>query len=822
VDVTLTFFTDRSGSVAEQKSMALPLLAKQIEKANAACKDALPLLKAARFGQVRSVNGSLRTNGNVVAITGIEGDYDAGRMSFDEAVERLDKAGVIALVYTTASHTSERPRWRVICPTLIERPPGQRERLVDRLNGLLGGVLGPESWTLSQAFYYGHVNGNPAPRVEIVDGLQTIDQADELDETAIGKPNGRDPDGRDPDTEHVAGEPEAPIEDIAAALEAIPNNDLSWDGEGGWNYIAMAVWRASGGSEDGFAAFDQWSAKSAKYDADETAARWEHFFCSPPNQLGFGTLVHYARLAEPDWEPPSRRAFAGFGWGPSSPQTPDLPQIQVEHGKRHVAADAGIAALVAVGTPIYRRGAQIVRVVRIPAKASDGRTILVPGIMAVPVALLLRELGKAAVWMKFDGRSKKLVRIDPPNEVAAQIMTMADEWPFAPLLGVIGTPTLRPDGSLLDQPGYDPATGLVLFDPPAMPAIPEHPDRAAAVRALILLNSLLNEFPFSDNAAASRAVALSMLMTPVLRGAVGPAVPLHVVKAPAGGTGKSYLGDLAAAIATGEVCPVLSVAPRDEETEKRLHSAALSGQPFIAIDNCNGPLRSQFLCQAIERPLLQIRSLGGNELPRIGNNTTCFANGNNIEIAEDLVRRTVQSALDANMDEPETRIFQRSPLKAVLADRGRYVAAVLTIARAFISAGMPRRPAPFMSFDRWSDVVRGSLMWLGVEDPVKTVAKLVVADPVRERRGEIFAEISRALPRAVAPGVKTSEIAAAVAASEPLRAALVAVAGARDGTIDLQRLGNWLRQSVNVRASGYKLLRNDSDAKRPKWIVQAT
>ena len=70
----------------------------------------------------------------------------------------------------------------------------------------------------------------------------------------------------------------------------------------------MAAWRASGGSRDGFDAFDAWSRKSAKYDADETEFRWDHFFKSPPDQIGFGTLVHFARKVDPHWVPPSRRA----------------------------------------------------------------------------------------------------------------------------------------------------------------------------------------------------------------------------------------------------------------------------------------------------------------------------------------------------------------------------------------------------------------------------------------------------------------------------------------------------------------------------------
>ena len=36
---------------------------------------------------------------------------------------------------------------------------------------------------------------------------------------------------------------------------------------------------------------------------------------------------------------------------------------------------------------------------------------------------------------------------------------------------------------------------------------------------------------------------MSMLLVPVLRGALNPAVPMHVITAPEAGTGKSYLQD---------------------------------------------------------------------------------------------------------------------------------------------------------------------------------------------------------------------------------------------------------------------------------------
>jgi hypothetical protein len=95
----------------------------------------------------------------------------------------------------------------------------------------------------------------------------------------------------------ASDEPQAPIEKIAAALTVIPNNG-SWDD---WNSMGMAIFRATGGAEAGFALFDAWSKKSAKYDACNTAAKWAAYFKSPPTQIGAGTIFYLADQASPTW-----------------------------------------------------------------------------------------------------------------------------------------------------------------------------------------------------------------------------------------------------------------------------------------------------------------------------------------------------------------------------------------------------------------------------------------------------------------------------------------------------------------------------------------
>jgi len=87
------------------------------------------------------------------------------------------------------------------------------------------------------------------------------------------------------------------------ALAVIPNN-FDWDG---WNRIGMATWRATGGSEEGFAAWDAWSQRSPKYDADHTAAKWAEYFKYPPSRIGPGTVFDLANQANPNWWKPWRK-----------------------------------------------------------------------------------------------------------------------------------------------------------------------------------------------------------------------------------------------------------------------------------------------------------------------------------------------------------------------------------------------------------------------------------------------------------------------------------------------------------------------------------
>lgn len=531
--------------------------------------------------------------------------------------------------------------------------------------------------------------------------------------------------------------------------------------------------------------------------------------------------------SNPRRAPPSSanksRPQAGPAPNEDNPPSSELPIIQVINGLRHIAADFGLMALAKAKIAFYQRDRMLVRASLSKAKTSDGKVVEVPGIVAVTLPILSRALGSVARWVKIKADSEP-VRIDPPKELVEQIAAMSGEWPFDPITGVIATPTMRPDGTILYNAGYDEMTGLVLLAPPPMPPIPDFPTRQNAEDALKLLLSLLSEFPFAD--LASRSVALSMILTTVLRGALLPAVPMHVATAPQPGTGKSYLSDIAAAISTGERCAVIAVAPNADETEKRLQGAALSGQQIIAMDNCSEVLFGDFLNQVTERPLLQLRPLGTSNTVRIANTFTVFANGNNLMAPADLVRRTLVSRLDANLENPEERIFASNPVKLILADRGAYIAACLTIGRAYVVAGFPNRCSPLASFERWSDHVRSALIWLGEVDPCTSMDLARAEDPIRLARSGVFRAWADELGLHPS-GLMTSEIISEAEMTDGngilhprLREACLAVAAERTGTtISSRRLGKWLTSNNNNRVGDLKLTINRQDAARPRWVL---
>lgn len=192
MQITWTIFQSESATTSKEMSGTLSDLGYHLANVGPyPAKAACPWIKLARFGTRRSDKGSLRTNGNLVDIYGVEGDYDGEVMQPEEAIKLLERAQCRAIIYTSPSHTAEKPRWRVLAPTSRAMPPAARYALLARVNGALGGVLTGESFTLSQGYYYGEVTGREykiSCTYDDPDEGHCVDELDDLDNIAMGKP----------------------------------------------------------------------------------------------------------------------------------------------------------------------------------------------------------------------------------------------------------------------------------------------------------------------------------------------------------------------------------------------------------------------------------------------------------------------------------------------------------------------------------------------------------------------------------------------------------------------------------------------------------
>jgi putative DNA primase/helicase len=517
---------------------------------------------------------------------------------------------------------------------------------------------------------------------------------------------------------------------------------------------------------------------------------------------------------------------AGEALARDSERVKGIPVIRYVQGELSCVLEEAEGALMQ-SRIFFRRGAALVRPEVERRRSFHGTAIEIPVFRCADATMVVEALARCARFQK-QTRMKSgdgWKAIDPPEGIAKAILVRQDVWPFPQVTAILNSPTIRPDGTVLDTPGYDAATGLYLVSMPAMPAIPAPPSKEDAFAELSVLLELLAEFPFVSE--EGKSVALSGILSVVCRPAF-PVVPLHCITAPTPGSGKSYLVDVIAAIGTGTHAPVTSWSDQMAENEKRLDGAFLDGSTLIAIDNVSTSLGGDKLCMAVERPRVRVRRLGVSDAFEIENRAVIFATGNNLTLSGDITRRSLIANLDPGQERPELRQFAGKPTDAVFADRGRYVGAALTIVSAYIAAGRPEKRDPLASFEGWSDTVRSALVWLGCADPVATMLRAIADDPVHAARVELILALVEALGRAeftiaeLVAGfsrggpVETSEIAVRLSQDIRLRAAVREVALVK-GDISEHALQAWFRDNQDRIVAGHRLMKRQG---RPtKWRV---
>jgi hypothetical protein len=185
------------------------------------------------------------------------------------------------------------------------------------------------------------------------------------------------------------------------------------------------------------------------------------------------------------------------------------PEIAIVAGKAPEIVDAAERVLVAHAArlQVFQRAGEIVRIVTLERESTDGELWRPAGtVQLVPASgVNLQEIFDRLIsWSRIRGDEVKPA--DCPMRFANTYVARG-QWKLSHLRGIIEAPILRPDGTLLQTPGYDSATGLFFHSEENWPLVPDQPTRAQAQAAVRTLLEPFSEFPFVDDSARYVVIA---------------------------------------------------------------------------------------------------------------------------------------------------------------------------------------------------------------------------------------------------------------------------------------------------------------------------
>jgi hypothetical protein len=428
---------------------------------------------------------------------------------------------------------------------------------------------------------------------------------------------------------------------------------------------------------------------------------------------------------------------------PVQPATNNRPIITTNNRPLRDVTDDALRALDAINHPpvVFVKHATLVRVCR------DEKWH--PFIQELNEAALRGELARAADWIR---RSQKGdIDIPPPKPVVENVLATPHLHGkgFPALEGITEIPVLRPDGTVVTKPGYDPETRLCYAPDKTLKVsnIPTDPTKEDLDAACSLMEDTFGQFPFRDP-DIDYANLLGLVLTPPLRQVLeAECVPLAIIDSPKMGTGKTLLARAATEILAGRGLGTLEISAtsNDEEWRKQITAAMERGATIINIDNVDGSLQAPSLSRALTSTLWHDRILGRSKMGTWPQRATWIATGNNIKLRRDLIRRSYCIRLDAKTAKPWQRTGFRHPdlLGWIRENRGSLVAAALTLCRGWFSANKP--PAVDLpsigGFDAWARTVGGVLSNAGVPGFLNNLEELYESSAEEEREWEAFLSV---------------------------------------------------------------------------------
>jgi len=199
-------------------------------------------------------------------------------------------------------------------------------------------------------------------------------------------------------------------------------------------------------------------------------------------------------------------------------------------------------------------------------------------------------------------------------------------------------------------------------------------------------------------------------------------VPIALFDKNQQGTGASLCADVICIITSGKAAEMISQPVKEEEWQKLILSILKKGQNICVIDNLEYELKGAALSTVLTQSVYTGRILGISQVVTLPCWTVWMATGNNIRLGGDLSRRSIWIRQDAKVAQPWLREmngfkFKHANLKNwATKNRGKIIAAILLIARAWILAGKPgaKNPVVLGGYKSWSKTIGGILSFMGV------------------------------------------------------------------------------------------------------------
>ena len=403
---------------------------------------------------------------------------------------------------------------------------------------------------------------------------------------------------------------------------------------------------------------------------------------------------------------------------PAPPPTkPGLPSILIDDTQLSDLTDQALAAVIQSNKPpaVFVRAGSVARVM-----CDENGVPKIETFDRVRMRCRLSEVANFFTLRKGEGGCYEQVGTNPPLSLAENVLAQTT-WDLPPLAGIARAPILRHDGTICTTPGYDPVSRLMYCPDPdlKLTPIPDYPDSNEVQACVDILLSVISDFPFADE--PSRANALAILFTVLMRPVIAGHIPLAIVDAPMQGTGKTLLTTALAGIAVGDVsAESIPTKQNEDEWRKKITSILMTSAPFVLLENIpdNTTIDSPSLAAALTSKQWSDRILGRSESICLPSRTVWAATGNNLRVAGDLPRRSYSVRMDANEERPWERSgFHIKRLEQYVRDRrGDLLSAALTIVRAWYTNGKPRAEVPTLgSFDEWAEIIGSVLAFAGIE-----------------------------------------------------------------------------------------------------------